>query len=102
MLPADSVDALNISHAPPICQSVTPISRIVLIQRPATCPLRGLLLLSLEGLLAVAPYHDNGEEAADDGGEEDDQDDRDANGPDAGKEERVKEVVLVDEGLHIR
>ena len=65
----------------------------------ATCPLRCLLLLGLEGLLAVAPDHDHGEEGADDGGEEDDQDHRDANGPDAGEEERVQDVVLVDKGL---
>lgn len=65
----------------------------------ATCPLRCLLLLGLEGLLAVAPDHDDREEGADDSGEEDDQDHRDANGPDAGKEQRVQDVVLVDEGL---
>ena len=45
------------------------------------------------------PSFDHGEEGADDGGEEDDQDHRDANGPDAGKEQRVQDVVLVDEGL---
>jgi len=65
----------------------------------ATCPLRCLLLLGLECLLAVAPYHNNGEERADDRGEEDDQNHRDAYGPDAGEEERVQDVVLVDEGL---
>jgi hypothetical protein len=65
----------------------------------ATCPLRGLLLLGLERLLAVAPYHDNREEGADDGGEQNNQDHGDADGPDAGEEERVQDVVLVDEGL---
>lgn len=65
----------------------------------ATCPLRSLLLLGLEGLLAVAPYHDDGEEGADDGGEQDNENHRDADGPDAGEEERVQDVVLVDEGL---
>lgn len=69
------------------------------MQFHATCPLRGLLLLGLECLLAVAPYHDHGKERADDGGEEDDQDHRDADGPDAGEEERVQDVVLVNEGL---
>lgn len=67
----------------------------------ATCPLRSLLLLGLEGLLAVAPDHDNGKEGADDGSEEDNQDYRDADGPDAGKEERVQDVVFVDEGLYM-
>ena len=67
----------------------------------ATCPLRSLLLLGLEGLLAVAPYHDDGEEGTDDGGEQNDQDHRDADGPDAGEEERVQDVVLVDEGLGV-
>lgn len=65
----------------------------------ATCPLRRLLLLSLESLLAVAPDHDDRQERADDGGEEDDQDHRDADGPDAGEEQGVQDVVLVDEGL---
>ena len=61
--------------------------------------LRSLLLLSLEGLFAIAPYHDDGQEGADDGGKEDDEDDGDADGPDAGQEERVQQVVLVDKGL---
>ena len=65
----------------------------------ATCPLRCLLLLGLKSLLAVAPYHDNGEEATDDSGEEDDEDHRDADGPDAGEEERMQDVVLIDERL---
>ena len=60
---------------------------------------RGLLLLRLEGLLAIAAYHDDGEEAADDGGAENDEDDRDADGPDAWQEEGVEEVVVVDEWL---
>jgi hypothetical protein len=61
--------------------------------------LRGLLLLGFEGLLAIALYHDNGEEAADNGRTKDDEDDRDADGPDAWEEERVKEMVVVDEWL---
>jgi hypothetical protein len=63
------------------------------------CSLRCLFLLGLEGLLAIASYHDDGQERADDGGEEDDEDDGDADGPDAGQEERVQQVVLVDKGL---
>lgn len=62
--------------------------------------LRSLLLLSLEGLFAIAPYHDDGQEGADDGGKEDDEDDGDADGPDAWQEEGVKDVVVIHEGLH--
>jgi hypothetical protein len=61
--------------------------------------LRCLLLLGFESLLAIALYHDDGEEAADDGRAEDDEDDRDADGPDAWEEEGVEEVVIVDEWL---
>lgn len=61
--------------------------------------LGSLLLLRLEGLLPVAPYHDYREKTADDGGAENEQDDGNANGPDTGQEERVEEVVVVDEGL---
>lgn len=55
-------------------------------------------MLGLESLLTVAPYHDNGKEAADDGATKDDEDDGDANGPYSWKEERMKEVVFVDKG----
>ena len=99
MLPSDSLDALNMPMRRPNA-SVTPI-RSYLVPASATCLLRGLLLLGLEGLLAVAPYHNNREEGADDGGEQDDQDHRDADGPDAGEEERVQNMVLVYEGLGV-
>lgn len=62
--------------------------------------LGSLLLLGLESLLAVAAYHDDGKKAADDGRKEDNEDHRDADGPNAGEEERVEEVVIVDEGLN--
>jgi len=62
-------------------------------------PLRCLLLLGLEGLLAIALDHDDGEEAADNGGAENDEDDRDADGPDAWQEKVVEEVVVVDKWL---
>lgn len=69
-----------------------------LLDRP---PSRRLLLLRLECLFAVAPYHDDRQEAADDGAAEDDEDDGNANGPDARQEERVKDVVLVNKGLTV-
>lgn len=55
--------------------------------------------LGLCGLLAVASDHDNTEEGAHDGGAEEDQDDGDANGPDARREDAVEGVVGIDEGL---
>jgi hypothetical protein len=58
-----------------------------------------LLLLCLESLLPVAPYHDDREEAANDGSTEDYEDDGYANGPDAGREKGVERVVIVNEGL---
>lgn len=61
-------------------------------------PSARLLLLRLERLFPVAPYHDDGEEASNDRGAEDNQDDGDANGPDARGEEGVERMVLVDEG----
>jgi len=54
--------------------------------------------LSLERLLPVAPNHDHGQEAANNGTTEDDENDWDADGPDARQEEQVKEVVVVDKG----
>lgn len=48
-----------------------------------------LLLFCFKCLLPVAPYHDDREEAADDGGEEDYKDDGNANGPDAWREQGV-------------
>lgn len=57
------------------------------------------LLLCLERLFPIAPYHDDGEEASDDGGAKDDEDYGNANSPDARGEEGVERMVLVDEGL---
>ena len=65
----------------------------------ATCRLGRLLLLCLEGLLAIAPYHDSGEESADNGSGKDNEDDGNADGPDAGREEGLDRVRVVDEGL---
>jgi hypothetical protein len=64
-----------------------------------TCHSARLLLLGLECLLAVAPYHDNGEEAAHNGAEEDDQNNGYADGPNARRKEGLKGVVFVNEGL---
>lgn len=61
--------------------------------------LRCLLLLRLECLLAIASYHDDREEAADDGGAKNDQNDRDADGPDTWKKKRVEDMVIVDKWL---
>lgn len=62
-------------------------------------PLARLLLLCLEGLLAVAPYHDCREEAANHGRSQHNEDDRDADCPDAGEEEGLEDVVVVDKRL---
>lgn len=70
-----------------------------LLAPPETCPLGRFLLLGFEGLLAVAPYHDHGEKAADDGGEEDHEDHGYADGPDARGKEGLQGVVFVDKGL---
>lgn len=66
-------------------------------------PLRLLLGggLGLCGLLAVAANHDDAEEGAHDGGAEEDKDNGDADGPDAGREEVLQRVVVVDEGLEV-
>jgi len=61
--------------------------------------LSGLLLLGLERLLPVTPYHDNREEAANNGGAEDEEDDGDADSPDTRQEERVEDVVVIHKGL---
>jgi hypothetical protein len=58
-----------------------------------------LLLLRLEGLLAVAPYHDGGEKAADNGCSQHDENDWNADRPNAGEKEGLEDVVVVDEGL---
>jgi len=60
---------------------------------------RCLFLLCLERLFAVAPNHDNRQETAHDSCEKDDEDNGDADGPNTREEERVKWVILVDEGL---
>lgn len=61
--------------------------------------LGSLLLLCLQRLLAIASYHDNGEETADHGSEKNDQDDGNADGPDAREEKGVQNVVIVDKRL---
>ena len=66
---------------------------------PILAALGGLLLLGLESLLPVAPYHDNRKETTDDSGEEDYENDGDANGPDARGEQRVENMAIVDKGL---
>jgi hypothetical protein len=58
-----------------------------------------LLLFGLERLLPIAPYHDDRQEAANNRSAQNYENDRDANGPDARWKERVKGVVLVNEGL---
>lgn len=55
--------------------------------------------LGLCSLLAVASDHDDAEEGAHDGGTEENQDDGDADGPDARREDAVEGVVGIDEGL---
>jgi hypothetical protein len=62
-------------------------------------PLARLLLLRLESLLAVAPYHNGGEKAANNSRSQHDENDWNADSPDAGEKEGLKHVVLVDEGL---
>lgn len=51
------------------------------------------------GFLLVAPDHDHADKGADDGGAQEEEDDGDADCPDAGKEEVLEGVVVVDEGL---
>lgn len=55
--------------------------------------------LGLGGFLLVAPDHDHADEGADDGGAQEEEDDGDADCPDAGEEEVLEGVVVVDEGL---
>lgn len=62
--------------------------------------LGGLLLLGLECLLPIAPYHDDGEEAADDRCAKDEEDDGNANGPDTWEEEGVEDMVVVHKRLY--
>lgn len=51
-----------------------------------------LRLSSLGRSLPIAPDHDHAQEASDHGAAEKKEDDRDANGPDAGREEGLDEV----------
>lgn len=53
----------------------------------------------LRGLFPVTPYHDCAQEAAHNRRCEEDEDDGDPDGPDAGREEVVEGVALIDEGL---
>ena len=87
-------------------ETSNPIPRTPRMRRPDTdrvtpilAALGGLLLLGLESLLPVAPYHDNRKETTDDSGEEDYENDGDANGPDARGEQRVENMAIVDKGL---
>lgn len=67
------------------------------------CPLLRLLRLlrfgSFGGFFAITPYHNHAQETADHRATKQKEDDRDANGPDAGREEGLEGVLLVDEGL---
>ena len=55
--------------------------------------------LGLRSLLLVAPNHDHAKERPNDSGTEEDDNDGDANGPNARREEVLERVVVVDEGL---
>ncbi|KAK3071410.1 hypothetical protein LTR53_008687 [Teratosphaeriaceae sp. CCFEE 6253] len=66
---------------------------------PSRRLLHPLLLPRLERLLSITPDHDHTEEAADDRAAEQQEDDGDADGPDAGREEGLQGMVGVDEGL---
>lgn len=61
----------------------------------------GLCLLRLEGLLSVTLDHDEGEEASDNSSTNEDQDDRDANGPDTWREERLRGVHRINKWLSL-
>jgi hypothetical protein len=86
-------NALN--QAPPLSHRTPPPSPLLL-------SLLRLLLLRLGRFgrfLAIAPHHDHAEETAHHGAAEQQQDDGDADGPDAGREEGLDRVRVVDEGL---
>lgn len=55
--------------------------------------------LGLRGPLAVASDHDDAEERSHDGRTEQDQDNGNADSPDARREDGVKRVIGIDEGL---
>ena len=61
--------------------------------------LLSLRLSSLGRSLPIAPDHHHAQEASDHRAAEKKENDRDANGPDAGREEGLDEVRVVDEGL---
>jgi hypothetical protein len=61
--------------------------------------LLSLRLSSLGRSLPIAPDHHHAQEASDHSAAEKKENDRDANGPDAGREEGLDEVRVVDEGL---
>jgi hypothetical protein len=54
--------------------------------------------LGLCSLLLVAPNHDHAKEGANNSGTEEDDDDGDANSPNAGREEVLERVIVVDKG----
>lgn len=58
-----------------------------------------LRLRSLGRSLPIAPNHHHAQEASDHSAAKEKEDDRDANGPDAGRKEGLDEVGVVDEGL---
>lgn len=70
---------------------------------PKRLPLLRLLaplrLSRFRSFLAIAPHHDDAQETAHDGAAQQQQDDGDADGPDAGREEGLDRVRVVDEGL---
>lgn len=61
--------------------------------------LLGCSSLGLCSSLAIASDHDNAEEGAHNGGPEEHEDDGNANGPNAWRENAVERVVCVDERL---
>ena len=65
-------------------------------QNPHSLSLR---LRSLGRSLPIAPNHHHAQEASNPGATEKKKDDWDTNGPDAGREEGLDEVGVVDEGL---
>lgn len=56
-------------------------------------------MLGLESLLAVAPYHDNAEEAANDRAAKEEKNDWNSDSPDAWREEVLGRVGVVDKWL---
>jgi hypothetical protein len=55
--------------------------------------------LGLGSLLLVAADHNDTEEGSDNRGTEKNEDDRDADGPNAGREEALQRVAFIDKGL---